>query len=303
MIKIEGVMTAMITPFTKGGDIYEEALRNMVDFQIEKGIGSLWINGTYGLGPMMAPEQRKKATEIIVDEGKKNVPIISHVGTPDTQSAVKLARHAEDVGADGVGSITPYYYPYDEKAVLEYFRELVNAVNIPVFVYVNPFRTGFNVKPEFLLELSDIGVSGVKDSSFNLAQFVEYLSKCYHKKGFLFIMGTESLFFPALMLGSRACISGAANPFPEPNVELYNAFRRKDYERAAELQLLVSEIRRALHIGPGIPSCYEALKMRNIFDPGYPRRPMRSLTDEENQRMKKRLEELELLPSSSKHYY
>ena len=102
MINIEGVMTAMITPFTKEGDIYEEALRNMVDFQIEKGICSLWINGTYGSGPMMALEERKKATEIVVDEGKKSVPIISHVGTPDTHSAVNFAKHAEDVGSDGV---------------------------------------------------------------------------------------------------------------------------------------------------------------------------------------------------------
>jgi len=296
-------MTALITPFTKEGEIYQAALRNIVNFQVEKGVGSLWINGTYGSGPMMTFKQREKATEIVVEEVNERIPVVSHVGAPDTQTAVGLAKHAEDVGVHGIGSVTPYYYAFDEPEVLNYFEELVNAVSIPVFVYVNPFRTGFSVKPEFLLRLSEVGVAGVKDSSFNLAQFEGYLALRSIRKGFLFIMGTEALFFPALMLGSPACISGAANPFPEPNVELFNAFKREDYRRAKELQLLVSEIRRTLHIGPGISSCYEALRMRNIFDPGYPRSPMRSLTDEEKQKMREGLCKLGLLSSRIKRRF
>jgi len=292
-LDVKGIIPPLITPFTKDGDVYEEGLRRFLDFQIEKGVHGIWLCGTYGAGPLITIEQRKKITEICVDQVNKRIPVMVHVGSSSIDSVLDLAKHAEDVGADAIGSVPPFYYPYKENEVFSFYDMLISSVGLPVFAYNNPGRTGFNIQPEFLNKLADIGLVGVKDSSFSLPQFYEYLVTVV-KKGFIFIVGTEALLLPALITGAKGCISGLANAFPELNVEAYNAIENKDWKKAVELQLKITRARKIMHVASSISACYTILKMRGI-DVGFVKKPVSPLTKSESEYVEKKFKALGLL--------
>jgi len=284
---VRGVIPPLTTPFTKEGTVYEEGLRRLLDFQIEKGSLGVFLCGTYGSGPLMSVSERKKVVEVAVDQIKKRIATIVHVGTTNTKDSVELAKHAEENDADAVAAVPPYYYRHDERIVLQYYKEIVKAVKIPVYVYNNPARTGFTVTPSFLNMLADAGIKGIKDSSFSLVEFTHFLIDLAGREDFNFIIGTEALALPALMMGAKGCISGLANAFPEPVVELYKAVMSRKYEKAAKLQLKVNEARRILHVAHSTnAACYAMLNERGI-DVGMPKPPELPVTTEALNQMKK----------------
>ena len=148
--EVRGIIPPLTTPFTEHGGVYEEGLRHLVGFQVEKGVHGLFICGTYGSGPIMTVEERKQVHEIVVGQVGGRITVIAHVGTTSTAQSVALARHAESVGADLVASVSPYYHGHDERAVIEHFRKLVEAVHLPVYVYNNPKASGVTITPTFL---------------------------------------------------------------------------------------------------------------------------------------------------------
>jgi len=293
--QIKGVIPPLTTPFTESGEVYEEGLRQLLEFQIEKGIHGVFLCGTYGSGPLMSMEQRKQVVKIAVDQIKNRISVITHVGSASTAEAVELAKHSENLGVDAVAAVPPYYYRHDEGTVLEYYRELINAVNIPVYAYNNPKTSGFTITSSTLSKLADMGLKGLKDSGFSLVEFTHYIINLKDHKDFNFIIGTEALFLPAMMFGANGCVSGLANAFPEIVVELYETALKKDYEKAAELQLKVNKARMLLHIAKSTnAACYAMLKERGI-DVGVPKRPVLPVTDEELRKMKKAFIEMGLL--------
>ncbi len=292
-MKFEGVIPPLLTPFTEKGEVFKEGLRDLISFQVEKGVKGLFICGTYGSGPLMTTKERKRVAEITVDQVGGKVAVIVHVGASSVDNVLELARHAEEVGADAVASVPPFYYAYDDDSVLFFYKQLLSTVNIPVFVYNNPARTGIAISSELLKRLAEEGVAGIKDTSLSLVKFYEDLITV-EKKDFTFIIGTEALMLPAIMAGAKGCISGLANVFPEIVVECYNLVKEKKYEEAAMKQLEIIKARRALHLAPVIPTCYEILRMRGI-NAGYPKMPLRKLTKEQVELVKNKLAQLGLL--------
>jgi len=292
-MRFEGVITPLITPFTENGEVFEEGLRNLIDFLVKKSVKGLFVCGTYGSGPLMTVEQRKKVAEITVDQANGKVATIVHVGSSSMDNVLELARHAEEVGADAVASVPPFYYAYDDESVLSFYKQLLSAVDIPVFVYNNPARSGIAISSELLRRLAEEGVIGIKDSSFNLVKFYEDLITV-NKKDFIFIIGTEALMLPAIMAGAKGCVSGLANVFPEINVECYNLAKEGRYREAAIKQLEIIQARKAMHLAPTIPACYEILKLRGI-NVGYPKMPFMKLTEKQLELIKSKLVSLGFL--------
>ncbi len=276
---LNSVITALITPFTNNHKLYLEGLRKLIEFQISNGVKAFYICGTYGLGPLMSLAERKKVAEAVIEDVGGDATVIVHVGTTNLDDALELARHAEGVGAQAIASVPPYYYAYDDEAILNYFKRLTSEVKIPVFLYNNPARTGIRISSELLRRLAEVGVIGVKDSSFDLVRFYEDLITVTGKD-FKFIIGTEALMLPAMMAGSTTCVSGLSNTFPELVVKLYNLIKTEAYVEASKTQLDVVKVRKALHLTPPIPTAYEVLRLRGI-DVGNPKPPMRRLSRNE----------------------
>jgi len=292
-MRLEGVIPPMITPFDSNGEIDEKALRRVVDF-LSKNVHGLFVCGTYGSGPLMSVEQRKKVVEITIDETEEKIPVIVHVGAASTDISVDLAKHAESNGALCIASVPPYYYRPSERDIIYHYERLVKAVNIPVYVYNNPKTVGYGVSSELMSKIIDVGVQGVKDSSFDMMVFADFQRKLGNR-GFDIVMGTEALFLLASVLGARAFIPGLGNAFPEICVELYKTCMRRDYENAWEVQKRVNRVRDVMKIaGATIVSVYEMLKMRGI-DPGLPKSPFRLVDEATREHMKKELQELQML--------
>jgi dihydrodipicolinate synthase/N-acetylneuraminate lyase len=268
--KIHGIIPPMITAFNKDGGFDEKAQREVVSFLVNK-VQGFYPCGTYGSGPLMSVEERKRVAEVVIDEVAGRIPVIMHVGGASTASVVELAKHAEKTGATAVAAVPPIYYGFKEPEVERHFKAMLDAVSIPVFVYNNPKTTGVAISADFLNRLVQMGISGVKDSSFDILVFYAYL-RTVTKEGFIPIMGTEALILPAVAMGAHGSVSGLANAFPEVVVELFNEVKQGNMEKARSLQTRVSAMREAMHFAPTVPMIQAALRKRGI-NAGYPRLP------------------------------
>jgi dihydrodipicolinate synthase/N-acetylneuraminate lyase len=275
--KIGGIIPPMLTAFDEQGDFDEKAQREIVSFLVDK-VQGLYPCGTYGSGVLMDVGERKRVAEVVIDEVAGRIPVIMHVGGASTRSVVELAQHAEQTGATAVAAVPPIYYGFKQPEVERHFTALVDAVSIPVLIYNNPKTTGVAVSAPLLNRLAQIGVSGVKDSSFDIMVFYDYL-RGVKKEGFIPIIGTEALLLPAVTMGAHGSVSGLANAFPEPVVELFTAVKRGDMGKATSLQFKVSAMRDIMHYGPTLPMIQAVLRKRGV-NAGYPRLPF-VLPDEE----------------------
>ncbi len=290
-----GIIPPLTTPFTPKGEVYEEGLRRLVEFQIEKGSHGLFICGTYGSGPLMSVADRQRVHEIVMDQAKGRITIVAHVGAASTEEAVALAQHAAGIGIPYVSAISPWYYRHDERAVLAHFAALVKAVNVPVYVYNNPQATSVVVTGPMLRHLNDVGVKGIKDSGFNYIDFTHLVLAMADRPDFRFIVGTEGIALPAFMAGAKGCVAGLANAFPEIMVELWNLYQAKKYEEAAKLQLKVNRARQILHIPHSTnAACYAALHARGV-DVGIPKLPLLPVEEDKAAAMIKGFREIGLL--------
>jgi dihydrodipicolinate synthase/N-acetylneuraminate lyase len=276
-VKIHGVIPPVITSFTADGQFDEAAQREVIRFLTPK-VNGFYPIGTYGSGPLMTVEERKRAAEVILDEVHGRVPVIVHVGSINTAQTVELAKHAERSGADAVGAIPPYYYRYPDEDLRDHFRAVIDAVRIPVFVYNNPGLSNNPISVEMVNALAKEGLSGLKDSSFDLIQFYNYLNGI-ERPDFIHIIGTEALAAAAVHAGAHGIISGLANVWPELMAQLWQALESNDGRAAGEMQRRVLEARAILKYGPTLVTCYEVLKMRGV-NAGYPKRPYAPLSEE-----------------------
>ena len=269
-----GIIPPMTTPFTKAGEPYEKGLRELVDFQVEGGSEGLFINGTYGSGPLMSVDQRKQVAEIVLDQAAGRIDVINHVGTTNTADSVALAQHSQEIGIEVVAAISPYYMGHKEPTVVNFFKTMVESVDIDVYVYNNPKCSGVQISPSFLRHLYEVGVAGVKDSGFGFIEFVDFVLEMADVPDFTIVVGTEGIALPAWMSGAKGCVSGLANCFPEIMRRLWDLFKAGKYEEAAAVQLDVNRARNYLHIPASTnAACYTMLLERGV-DVGYPKAPV-----------------------------
>lgn len=287
-LHLEGIIPPILTPFDKRGEIYEKGLRRLVDFCLPY-VGGFYPCGSYGSGPLMEVSERKRVAQIVVDQVKGKVPVVVHVGSTSTRTAVALAQHAESVGADAVAAVPGYYYHLGEMDIIAHYEALTKSVSISVYAYNNPKLTGNPISPELLARLAEVGVHGVKDSSFSILTFEQFM-RTVKDPDFDYIIGTEALMLPAFVFGARACISGLANAMPELMAEYYEAVNALDMAKAVPLQAKVQHARDIMHIGASVPTAYAMLKIRSL-DVGQPRMPFRTLDADKYAKVKAAMKE------------
>lgn len=272
-VPLHGVIPPAITPFKEDGQVDLETFERLVEFW-SRHVQGLFVCGTYGSGPLLAAEERKQVAEAAIRAARGRFPIIVHVGSTATATSVDLARHAESAGAVAVAAVPPYYYSHQDEAVKRHFGALVKAVSLPVYVYNNPKTVGYAVSPTLLAQLADLGVRGVKDSSFDVLYYSE-IRAAVGVPGFDFVAGSEALMLACWLAGARAFIAGLANCLPEPVGTLYDLLARGRYEPAAKQQEAVRRLRGLLQRGGSIPMVHAVLGIRGIAS-GFPRAPFQS---------------------------
>ena len=292
-VDITGIIPPMMTAFTKEGGIYEKGIREIVDFIVPH-VQGLYPCGTYGSGPMMSPEERKKVAEIVLHQTKGRVPVIVHVGTADTKTTIELARHAQDRGATAVGAITPYYNSYNEEEIFTHFQQLIKSVKLPVFLYDNPKCSGNSISTNLLVRLAREGLAGIKDSTFDIVNHYHARIALKDFPDMNLIIGTEALLVAAFDAGATAAVCGLGNVYPDLLGRMYGHYLNGDRNALIKTQEEVLVVRQVTKYGPTVPTCHAILKMRGV-DSGYPRLPFKLVSAEVEERVRDKLKSMGLL--------
>lgn len=286
--KLEGVIPAVLTPYPG----YEETIPEIVKFLVERGVSALFVVGSFGEGPRIPPEQRMKTVEKYVETAGGKTPVIVHVGAADMETVRRLARHAGEVGADAVAAVAPFYYRYDLKSLITYYREIARAAKTSVLVYNNPPRTQYSITVEWFEKIaSEVPeVIGMKDSSGDPVQLIALAENLADK--YLIAGGADSLIFYHFAIGLPAQVSGLASIYPEFPVKIHEAVKKGSLREARKLQVHANHVREILAAyGEPVSAYKEALKLRGI-DPGPPYPPAHPLSSEEREELKKRLSQV-----------
>ena len=271
-----GTSTAIITPFTKDNKVDEEGLRRLIDFQEENGIRTIVPCGSTGESAMLTHDEHIRVVEVVVDHVKK-AKVLAGAGSNSTAEAVMLSKRAENLGVDGLLSISPYYVKPTQEGIYQHFKAIAEAVDIPVVVYNIPGRTASNITAETMLRMAEIeGISAVKEASGDIKQVREIINN--RPKGFEVLSGDDA-FTPALIRsGGDGVISVTSNCLPKKMGNLVSALLDGNDASADKLIAELTPIFEALFIETNpIPIKYVMSKMG--YGSGSPRLPLTRLTE------------------------
>ena len=232
----KGVATALITPFKENGDVDFAALERLIDWQIEEGINALVICGTTGEKATLNDEEHCEVLRSAVKFARGRVPVIAGTGSNDTAHAVWMTKEACKIGCDAVLVCTPYYNKTTQEGLVEMYRVIADASEVPVIVYNVPSRTGVAIEPETYKEIAEHPmICGVKEANGDISK----IAKTLNLVGDVLPMysGNDDQIVPIMSLGGVGVISVLSNVCPKLTVEMTDLALQGKFKEAAELQL------------------------------------------------------------------
>lgn len=285
----KGVIPAVLTVFDKEENIDEVGMRQLVSFLIEKGVNGLYLTGSTGEGFTMTSEERKKVVEIVIDETAGRVPVVVHVGAIGTKISIDLAKHAESVGADGISSVPPFYWKFNENQIIKYYEDIANSCSIPMIVYNVPLvgLLGMNA----IKRLAKIeNVKGIKYTALSQYEITQIKDEVGEE--FLVYSGADEMAMSGLIAGADGIVGSFYNIMPELFINIYDAVKNKDLDEAQRLQKQAVEV---IMYALQLPSFYAGMKVILKWmgiNAGYCRRPFENLTEEDEVKFKEDFKKL-----------
>ncbi|MDQ3811998.1 MAG: dihydrodipicolinate synthase family protein [Chloroflexota bacterium] len=270
---LRGVFVPLVTPFGPSGELDEGALEHLLEFLIEAGVHGLFVGGTTGEFPLLRPSERKRMAEVVTAGSAARVPVVVQSGAAATRDAIDLTRHARDIGATAAAVVAPYFFPLADDALIDHYVAVCSAVpEFPILLYNIPQRTGNALLPAIAAEIVRRcpNVVGIKDSSGNLSQTIQYRAA---GAGFQVAQGADGLLVAGLAMGIQATVSGNANVFPELAVAVFEAWWRGDQEGARAAQERLDRVRHALRDGLDL-SLFKRVLARRGYPVGDVRSPL-----------------------------
>lgn len=277
----QGSMPALVTPM-RNGAIDENALRDLVDWQITEGSHGLVPVGTTGESPTLSHSEHKAVVEICIEAADKRVPVIAGAGSNNTSEAIELAVHAQEAGADAVLVVTPYYNKPSQKGLYAHFRAIAEAIEIPLIIYNIPPRSIIDMSVETMKRLFDDceNIVGVKDATANIARVS--LQRQHIGPDFIQLSGEDPTALGFLAHGGRGCISVTANVAPALCAAFQEACLAGDFAGALKFQDRLMPLHTALFLEPSpAPTKYALSKLGRIAEDV--RLPMTPVGDETRQ--------------------
>jgi 4-hydroxy-tetrahydrodipicolinate synthase len=230
---LRGAFTALVTPF-KNSQVDYSALEALIESQISNGIDGLVPCGTTGESPTLSETEHDEVIAFTVKTVKKRVPVIAGTGSNSTEEAIRLTRHAKEVGADAALLTSPYYNKPGARGQVAHFSAVANQVQIPIILYNIPGRTGINMNPETIAELAENRyIVGVKEASGNLEQMIRVRAIC--PPDFDLISGDDTLTLPILSVGGTAVISVTSHLLPRETSRIVHSYLDGKAEESKDL--------------------------------------------------------------------
>ena len=226
-----GVGTALVTPFTRDGSVDENAVRRLARRQIEGGVRFLVPCGTTGESPTLTHEEHLRVVELVLEEARGAVPVLAGAGGYNTDEVAHLARELEDLGVQGILSVTPYYNKPTQEGLFRHYEHIASRTALPIVLYNVPGRTGCNIEPRTVARLAAVpNIVGVKEASGNMTQMCEVVRVV--PGDFIVLSGDDALTLPLMAVGGRGIISVAANVVPGAMAKMVDAAERGDFAAA-----------------------------------------------------------------------
>ena len=283
--RFHGVIPAMATPFTAEGSLDEAAIAPLIESYLAAGVHGISVAGSQGEFFSLREDERQTLIRIAVTTIRGRVPLYAGTGGVTTRDSIAATRAAEDAGADLALIITPYFIQPTQEELVEHVMSIARATRLPVMLYNNPPRTSVNVLPGTLARCMALpNVVGIKDSSGDLTQSIEYLLNAPREA--LLFSGRDTIALAMLVHGGHGTISPAANVFPELMVRLYERYRAGDLPEAKRISDVFAPLRAAWALGSFPVVIKEAMALAGR-DAGPARRPILPLSDSKREQLRK----------------
>ncbi|MFM7151682.1 MAG: 4-hydroxy-tetrahydrodipicolinate synthase [Gemmataceae bacterium] len=258
---IQGVIPPIATPMQANEDLDLARLRWFLDWQLEAGVHGVFVLGTNSEFYALDEAEKQAVIATAVQHVRGRVPVFAGTGAETTREAVRLTRMAEKEGVDGVSVITPYFISPNQQEIFDHYRRIAENTSKAVVLYNNPATCGgLKIDVDTVARLAEIpNILGVKDSSGDLQNTQEYIKVAPPR--FSVLMGRDTLLFAALMMGAKGAVPATGNIAPRLLVEIYEKFRKGDWEASRAAQLKLNPLRLALGLGTAPGGVKAALDM------------------------------------------
>ncbi|HDS08644.1 MAG TPA: 4-hydroxy-tetrahydrodipicolinate synthase [Firmicutes bacterium] len=288
----EGSIVALVTPF-KEGKVDEESFLNLIDFQVAGGTQGILISGTTGESATLSDNEKERLFKLTVERLRGKIPFIAGTGTNDTKTTLHLSQKAQEIGADGLLVITPYYNKPTQQGLIEHFSYIAKRISIPIIIYNVPGRTGVSIEPSTLAELAKIkNIIGVKEATGSMKQATEINLLC--PDDFIMLSGDDFTYLPFLAAGGRGIISVSANIIPDKMQKIYSEFKEGRISEARTLHNEVFDLHKMMFMETNPIPVKTALALMNKIKPEF-RLPLCQMKEENKNKLVEELKKHKLI--------
>ena len=298
MREMKGYVVPILTPFDRDGAIDLEAMRHNIDYLLDEGIHGITLTGSFGEFPLLSFDERVTLYEVAVDQVSGRCAVTAGTAHANTDEVIRLNRAAEAAGVDGLMMTPPHYLLPSERDLRLHFGRIAESTALPITIYNNPPRTGLNMSPGLLLELSRLDpVVTVKQSSLAFADLMELLSQTSERDDFYVTNGQETRAFPSLLMGCQATYGVSPLLLGRECIEMVECARSEDLARGREIQFRVNRIRSTVARCSATPAAVlrELVNTRGLAG-GVARAPIAELSAEDKKMLGEMSAEVEITP-------
>ena len=275
---LNGIITAMVTPFESSGNIDIKATEILIEKLIANGVQGIFVLGTNGEFHVIENDMKIKFAKKVVEIVANRVPVYAGAGGNSTNEVIKLGKQMIAVGVDALSVITPYFVSLKENELYNHYQMIAENLAIPIVLYNIPKNTGINLSFELVSKLSKISnIIGIKDSSGDINNIAGYIDNTSRDE-FSVLSGSDSLILKALKLGATGAISATSNLLTTNNVQIYKQFIAGNLDKAEQWQQSLEEFRRILKYA-SIPSVLKQSLSLSGIEVGVPRLPVLPVTN------------------------
>ncbi len=275
-MKIQGIYTPNIVPFSNDGSINEHELRRLTAWLIEKGIHGLYPNGSTGEFIRLSFEERLKVVQIMASENRGRVPILAGAAEANIEQVLKACRVYADLGCAAVSITGPYYFKVSQESIEHYFREIAARSPIDILLYNIPqFSNEISLPVVSRLAQDCPRIIGIKDSSRDFPRFCNMLAQIKPQRpDFVCFIGCEEILYPSLVMGGDGGTIACSGVIPEVILKLYQDYQAGNHAECRRVQLRMQELIGTMFAAGNFPEGFRAAVGLRGFDPGPPRFPL-----------------------------
>uniref|UniRef100_A0A7V3PSF3 4-hydroxy-tetrahydrodipicolinate synthase n=1 Tax=candidate division WOR-3 bacterium TaxID=2052148 RepID=A0A7V3PSF3_UNCW3 len=283
-----GCITALITPF-KNENLDIEGLKENIRFQLQSGVKGILVCGSTGEAPSLNEEEWETIIQTAVSETKGRAAVIAGAGTNSTQKSIKQIKRAEELNADAVLVVAPYYNKPTQEGLYRHFRACAEATRLPVILYNIPPRSVVNIMPATIERLATDcnNIAAVKEASGNIDQTSDIIVRCGER--IIVLSGDDSLTLPILAVGGKGVISVVSNIVPGDVQAMIDDYLNGQIESARRLHLKLFPLIKALFIETNPIPIKTAMNLLGMAA-GAPRLPLCSMSRENEMLLRRALE-------------